>query len=112
MSQKLILSDEFDAAVDPNKTKKEFIIIPTKNRYQLSPWRYRHGRNMLSHKDNIKSLKIVEKKITKAILSFILTDTGSSGMRRIVGDKLHILENIEQGELDYGDKIWNDPTSI
>jgi len=92
MSQKLLLNRmEFEKLP---KIKEEVIILLQKNLYN----RYYYGRNTLLSKDNIKSLKNFEKRITKFLIKSILN---TSEITQIVGDKLYIKENIEQEELDY-----------
>ena len=89
--------------------KEQLSIIPSKNRYYRPIWTFLYGRDMLSNENNIKSLKRLEKKLTKSIIAWILTSNkiGTCNARdtkrtiRIVGNKLYIKKDIEQGELDY-----------
>jgi len=92
MGQKLLLNRvEFEKL---SKIKEEVITLLQKNVYGS----YYYGRSILSSKDNIKSLKNFEKRITKFLIKKILNNNETI---QIVGDKLYIKENIEQGELDY-----------
>lgn len=109
MSQKLLLNIAvFNDLLISNEIKKEFAIIPSKNRYQCTMWNY-CGHDRLSPKNNIKSLKRLEKKLTKYIYTRILVDDNNTlnanKIIRITENRLYIEENIEQGELDYANEI-------
>ncbi len=122
MSQKLLLNTKmFNDLLYTNEMKEQLSIIPSKNRYYRPIWTFRYGRDMLSNENNIKSLKRLEKKLTKSIIARILaSDEIKSGNNldskpviRIVGNKLYIKKDIEQGELDYEfeDEIRNNSTN-
>lgn len=122
MSQKLLLNNhEFNNLLNSNEIKEQLAMIPSKNRYHRPIWVFYYGRDMLSNENNIKSLKRFEKKLTKSIIARILaSDEIKSGNNldskpviRIVGNKLYIKKDIEQGELDYEfeDEIGNNSTN-
>ena len=122
MSQKLLLNTKmFNDLLYTNEMKEQLSIIPSKNRYYRPIWTFRYGRDMLSNENNIKSLKRLEKKLTKSIIARILaSDEIKSGNNldskpviRIIGNKLHIKEVIKQGEFDYEyeDEIGNNSTN-
>jgi hypothetical protein len=122
MGQKLLLNNhEFNNLLNSNEIKEQLAMIPSKNRYYRPIWTFRYGRDMLSNENNIKSLKRLEKKLTKSIIARILaSDEIKSGNNldskpviRIIGNKLHIKEVIKQGEFDYEyeDEIGNNSTN-
>ena len=122
MSQKLLLNTKmFNDLLYTNEIKEQLAMIPSKNRYHRPIWTFRYGRDMLSNENNIKSLKRLEKKLTKSIIARILaSDEIKSGNNldskpviRIIGNKLHIKEVIKQGEFDYEyeDEIGNNSTN-
>lgn len=122
MSQKLLLNTKmFNDLLYTNEMKEQLSIIPSKNRYYRPIWTFRYGRDMLSNENNIKSLKRLEKNLTKSIIAWILTSNkirtcnvrDTKRTIRIVGNKLYIKKDIEQGELDYEfeDEIRNNSTN-
>lgn len=122
MSQKLLLNvGVFNDLLNTNEIKEQLSIITSKNICYHPPWVFKYKSHILSFEDNIKSLKIVEKKLTKSIIARILAsdeiklgnNLDSKTVIRTVGNKLHIKEIIKQGEFDYEyeDEIGNNSTN-
>jgi len=116
MGQKLLLNTEvFNDLLNTNEVKEQFSTISSEKQ-----WAFRYGKDMLSNEDNIKSLKRFERKLTRNIIAGFLTISNeirsyntqdTKRVIRIIGNKLYIKEDIEQGELDYGSEIRNNSTN-
>lgn len=105
MSQQILLDDTvFNELLSSNEIKKEFVQISQKSRYQRrhTIWSRYYGSDILSFEDNIKSLKKFERKLTKNMYIGLLFSPLKIKIRE---NKLYVEENIEQGELDYANKI-------
>lgn len=113
MSQQILLDDTvFNELLSSNEIKKEFVQISQKSRYQRrhTIWSRYYGSDILSFEDNIKSLKKFERKLTKNIyIGLLVGDNRIKSFNplkiKIRENKLYVEENIEQGELDYANKI-------
>lgn len=107
MSQKLLLNHtEFENLLATSKTQNEFGLFPFKTYYF-----FHYGRNLMRPESNVQDLKRLERKLTKYIITRVLTDRISNSNLipnkriRIVEDKLQIIQNIEQGEFEYENNV-------
>ncbi len=105
MSQKLLLNHtEFENLLTTNDTQDEFEIFSFKINHHFHP-----GRHLMGPNSNIQDLKRFEKKLTKYIITKLLTNYATNLILndriRIVEDKLQIIQNIEQGEFEYENNI-------
>jgi hypothetical protein len=105
MSQKLLLNHtEFENLLATSKTQDEFGTFSFKIHHH-----FQYGRKLMRPNSNIQDLKRFEKKLTKYIITKLLTNYTTNLILndriRIVEDKLQIIQNIEQGEFEYENNI-------